>query len=91
MSEFEWLSRGQDIRALVGDLSEVGIAAGAVTPYASDNGDGSFEFGDTLVADFEWEHGEIDSQANEYYGNDGLDRTRCLVAQLVKSTGIPES
>ena len=90
MSEFEWLSRGQPIRALLSDLVDVGIAAGAVIPYARDNPDGSIEFGERIVPDFDWEHGEIDFQARRHLWSDGIDRAPSLVARLVKTTGIPE-
>jgi hypothetical protein len=91
MSEFEWLSRGQKIRSLLADVGEVGRAAGALTPYVRHNPDGSVVVGDRPNPDFDWEHGEIDLQASEYHGNDGIDRAPGLVARLVKVTGIPES
>ena len=91
MSKFEWLSRGQKIRTLLIDVGEVGIAAGALTPYARHNPDGSVEVGDRPNPDFDWELGEIDLQANESHGNDRSDRATDLVARLVKVTGIPES
>jgi hypothetical protein len=91
MSEFEWLSRGQKIRSLLADVGDVGIAAGALTPHARHNPDGSVEVGDRPNPAFDWEHGEIDIQASEYDGNDGIDRATGLVTRLVKVTGIPES
>ena len=39
------------------------------------------------IADW-YEHGEIDLQASEYYGNDGIDRATGLVARLIAVTGI---
>lgn len=91
MSKVEWLARGQKIRSLLADLGDVGRAAGALTPYAHHNPDGSVEVGDRLNPDFDWEHGEIDLQASEYDGNDGIDRATGLVTRLVKVTGVPES
>jgi hypothetical protein len=91
MSKVEWLARGQQIRSLLADVGAVGRAAGALTPYAHHNPNGSVEVGDRPNPDFDWEHGEIDLQASEYSGNDGIDRATGLVARLVTVTGIPES
>lgn len=91
MSEFEWLSRGQKIRSLLAAVGEVGIASGALTPYARHNSGGSVAVGDEPNPDFDWEHGEVDHQANESHGNDSSDRATGLVARLVKVTGIPEA
>ena len=88
MTDEQWHTRGQPIRVLLSDLMEVGLVAGAVLPYAQEQGDGRIEFGRMQNPDFDWQHGEIDMQGTRWGGE--FDRAKGLIARLVKMTGITE-